>query len=83
MWSNNAPGHSAYDEPIEFLSIAIPRSALLPHLLHPENVAHAIIKADNRMLRLLALYVPSLQKKSMAPNIQSIAAMHGDMLLAT
>lgn len=76
VWSNETPGHSFYDEPIDFLSIAIPRSALLPHLLHPDKAAPAVIRGDNRILRLLAHYVQSLQKMTMDASVQSIASMH-------
>jgi AraC-like DNA-binding protein len=83
VWSNETPGHSFYDEPIDFLSIAIPRSALLPHLLHPDKAAPAVIRGDNRILRLLALYVQSMQKMNMPASVQSIASMHVRDLVGT
>ncbi len=76
VWSNSSPGYSHYTESIEFLSIAIPRSALLPHLLHPDNAAPAVISANNKVLRLLALYVQAMQRTSMPQGLQSVAAMH-------
>ncbi|MEJ0011045.1 MAG: AraC family transcriptional regulator [Bauldia sp.] len=83
VWSNATPGHSHYSEPIEFLSIAIPRSALLPHLLHPDNAAPAIVPASNKVLRLLVLYVQAMQRTSMPQGLQSVAAMHVRDLVAT
>jgi AraC-like DNA-binding protein len=83
VWSNSSPGYSHYAEPIEFLSIAVPRSALLPHLLHPDNAAPAIIPADNKVLRLLALYVQAMQRTSMPHSLQFVAAMHVRDLVAT
>ncbi len=83
VWSNSSPGYSHYAEPIEFLSIAIPRGALLPHLLHPDNAAPAVIPANNKVLRLLALYVQAMQRTSMPQGLQSVAAMHVRDLVAT
>lgn len=83
VWSNSSPGYSHYTDPIDFLSISIPRSALLPHLLHPDKATPGIIPADNKVLRLLSLYVQAMQRATMPPALQSVAAMHVRDLVAT
>lgn len=76
VWSNGSIGHSAYAEPIEFLSAAIPRAVLVPSLVRPDNAGLRVIPRAAEGLGLLAGYLLALLHEPLSPEVALISATH-------
>jgi AraC-like DNA-binding protein len=82
VWSNSSTGHSYYPESLDFLSIAIPRHVIVPHLLHPDLAILTVIPHRAPALQLMTDYVQALQRETMSQPLEVLAATHVHDLVA-
>ncbi len=82
IWSNSSPGHSAYQEHLDFLAVTIPRQVIVPCLLHPDKAVLSVIPHQAPILKLLTYYVQTLQHETMPEQLEVLASAHVHDLVA-
>ncbi len=82
VWSNSSVGHSFYNAPIEFLSVAVPRAILEQNRVHPDKMAFARVSRDSAALSLLTNYLRVLLREQIAPETQAVVTAHIHELMA-
>lgn len=82
VWSNASVGHSFYNAPIELLSVAIPRSVLDRHRVHPDRMAFSLIPRGSASLTLLTNYLQVLLREAIPLETQTIVITHIHELMA-
>jgi AraC-like DNA-binding protein len=84
LWSNASPGSGLYHSPIEFLTIAVPRTVLTQIVANIDDAVMRLIPRDNVALRLLTHYVKMLQAELglLSPELRTTTGMHVQDLMA-
>lgn len=84
LWSNNSPGGGLYNSPIDFVTIAVPRTTLSQIVANIDDAVMQMIPRDNVALRLLIPYVKMLQSEfgRLSPELRTTMAMHVQDLMA-
>lgn len=84
LWSNGSPGGGLYDTPIDFLTIAVPRTALTQAVANIDDALMQLIPQGNDAMRLLVGYVKILQNEfsQMSLELKATAGSHVQDLVA-
>ncbi|MEH2514411.1 AraC-like DNA-binding protein [Nitrobacteraceae bacterium AZCC 1564] len=82
VWSNSSIGHSFYKAPIEFLSVAVPRTFLERNHVHPDRMMFSHISHDSTALRLLTNYLQVLLREPIPSETQAVVTAHIHELMA-
>jgi AraC-like DNA-binding protein len=84
LWSNASPGGGLYDASIDFLTIAVPRTALTQAVANIDDALMQLIPQGNDAMRLLVRYVKILQNEfsQMSQELKAAAGSHVQDLVA-
>jgi AraC-like DNA-binding protein len=82
VWSNSSVGHSFYNAPIELLSVAVPRSVLDRHRVHPDRMTFSLLPRDSAALSLLTKYLQVMLRESIPLETQTVVTAHIHELMA-